>query len=94
LPNRYRLGGTFAFANNAPIQSHPIVPVLQIGRSEGRPWEKDLDLTIAPSASATEIIQALWPLLLQVYSGFASPKLFAGGNTNFQVTRGLWGVSL
>ena len=83
-----------AFASHAPIQSHPIVPVLQIGRSEERLWEGDLDLTIAASASETEIDRTLWPLLLKVYSGFATPKLFAGGNTNFQVTRGLWGVSL
>ncbi len=83
-----------AFANQSPIQSHPIVPVLQIGLSQGRPWEKDLDLTIDPAVPAKEVAAALWPLILQIYSGFALPKLFTSGNTNFQVTRGLWGVSL
>src|ERR1051325_8011282 len=71
-----------AFTSIAPVQSHPIVPVLQIGQPQGRDWEKYLDIAIAHTASLTEITKALWPLLLQIYSGFSSPKLFVAGNTN------------
>jgi altronate dehydratase len=82
------------FVEDAPVQSHPIVPVLQVSERQGRGWEKNMDVVFEDDAPSVESAEILWDQMLGVYSGSLSPKLFTSGNIDFQVTRGLWGVSL
>ena len=69
-----------------PIQSHRMIPLLQISTDSTTQsiYSSDLD----------QIKTSLLDLVLEVASRRYSPKLFAKGNTDFQFTRGLLGISL
>ena len=77
-----------------PAQGHPLVPTLQItlpGESSSSPLD-DFDLVLRGDPSR-------WPdqfleLLLRTASCTYRPRLFTQGNIDFQITRGLLGVSL
>lgn len=83
-----------AFAEDNPVQSHPMVPVLQFSEGRGLGWETNMDLVFTSQETVPAFAQILWEQMLLVYSGASHPKLFSVGNIDFQVTRGLWGVSL
>jgi len=71
-------------------QSHPMVPVIQVSSTE---LSQDLDLVLTTrdtNRAATDMLA----LIVRVLSRQCTPKLFAQGNTDFQMTRGLLGVSL
>jgi altronate dehydratase len=81
------------------LQSHPMVPMLQISSiATGHSAivaSDDVDLVLqsknkTPSALAGEMLK----IMARVFSHEYVPKLFAQGNTDFQMTRGLLGVSL
>ena len=76
---------------NTPIQSHPIIPVLQF--SSHFPtiemYGSDLDFV----SNDISFKQLLF-LIQRVASREYIPKLHSYGNTDFQVTRGLLGISL
>ena len=69
-----------------PIQSHRMIPLLQISMDPvtQSTYSSDLD----------QIETNLLDLVLEVASRRYIPKLFAKGNTDFQFTRGLLGISL
>ena len=77
-----------------PLQAHRMIPLLQAS-SDPETLEKhaeDLDVILEEDASGwTE-------QMLEILAGVASreytPKLFEAGNTDFQFTRGLLGVSM
>ncbi len=77
-----------------PRQTHPMVPLLQVAESDGvgGRFRRDLDLVLEGD-SAHWMDQQL-QLILQVASGRYAPALHAQGNADFQVTRGLLGVSM
>lgn len=76
----------------APWQSHPMVPVLQVSQS---PISDDIDLIAGPrDPGPGQLSRELLTLVIKVLTREYSPKLFAQGNTDFQMTRGLLGVSL
>ena len=81
------------------LQGHPMIPLLQVTSrttdDASRIISDDLDWVLepeknAPTALASEILQ----LIVRVAAHEYIPKLFAQGNTDFQMTRGLLGVSL
>jgi len=84
-------------------QSHPMVPVIQVrsplplggeGQGEGAAQlSHDLDLVLK-SKTTDQAASDLLALIVRVLSRQYTPKLFAQGNTDFQMTRGLLGVSL
>lgn len=81
------------------LQAHPMVPLLQItSRTAKSPrWAgaDDLDLVLdLPEKTSISIESDLLQLMVRVLSREYTPKLFARGNTDFQMTRGLLGVSL
>ena len=81
-----------AFVAEGAIQGHPMIPVLQIG---SRSQSDDLDLGLNLSETRAEALaEQVLALLLQTAARAYVPKLFAQGNTDFQITRGLLGVSL
>jgi altronate dehydratase len=79
-----------AFANDAPVQGHPMIPLLRIG-DERTLFAEDLDLLLEgdPSKWAKTVLERLMDVATHRYA----PKLYEG-NTDFQLTRGLLGVSL
>jgi altronate dehydratase len=80
-------------------QGHPMIPVLQItsqitqqtsGITPG-----DVDLVLDPGKSSpASLADEILKLIVRVAGREYTPKLFAWGNTDFQMTRGLLGVSM
>jgi len=83
--------------DSGPLQGHPMIPVLQIASrgSAAENFEADLDALLDP---ASEDRPALRKKLLELMCATASakyePRCRAEGNLDFQLTRGLLGVSL
>lgn len=78
--------------SDRPVQAHRLVPVLQVATesSDTARYTADLDLVLAPDADTGALVD----LILSVASRAYTPKLNARGNTDFQFTRGLLGVSM
>ena len=79
----------FAHIVGAPLQSHVMVPLIQTSTDSKtiEKYGKDLDLT---SVDVDEMLT----LITEVASRRYIPKLHGMGNTDFQLTRGLLGVSM
>ena len=73
----------------APLQSHVMVPLVQVSTDAGTQatYGADLDLT------STDVDE-LFALIVEVASRQYIPKLHGKGNTDFQLTRGLLGISM
>ena len=73
----------------APLQSHVMVPLVQVSTDAGTQanYGADLDLTTAD-------VDELLALIVEVASRQYTPKLHGKGNTDFQLTRGLLGISM
>ena len=73
----------------APLQSHVMVPLVQVSTDAGTQanYGADLDLT------STDVDELL-ALIVEVVSRQYIPKLHGKGNTDFQLTRGLLGISM
>ncbi len=77
-----------------PQQTHPMVPLLQVAENDGAGERFRLDLDLVLEGDSEHWMEELLRLILQVASGRYLPTLHAHGNTDFQVTRGLLGVSM
>ena len=73
----------------APLQSHVMVPLIQVSTDATTQanYGADLDLTTAD-------VDDLLALIVEVASRQYTPKLHGKGNTDFQLTRGLLGISM
>jgi hypothetical protein len=83
-----------AYIGEHPLQTHPLIPVLQITDHAGvyQTFGPDLDLWLEGNPGQ-------WPTLIlsriaAVSEHSYSPQLYQLGNIDFQVTRGLLGVSM
>jgi len=77
-----------ACITKAVWQSHPMIPLIQVASRE---LSDDLDLVLEDGpAGARKLVDFIY----RVRAGEYLPRLFAAGNTDFQMTRGLLGVSL
>jgi altronate dehydratase len=80
-----------------PLQGHPMIPLVQVsahGPTRQR-FGGDLDLALEAAALRPESLAAdLLGLVARVVSREYVPRLFAQGNTGFQLTRGWLGLSL
>lgn len=76
-----------------PMQAHRLLPVLQVASNPEviARYADDLDLALAPD---TDWTAAILGALLGVAGREFTPRLNARGNTDFQFTRGLLGVSM
>ena len=80
-----------AHVSGPPLQAHPMIPLLQMASGAETSWSADMDLMLDGDAPWTETIL---PLVLSVASRSYVPKLYDQGNTDFQVSRGLLGISM
>ena len=73
----------------APLQSHVMVPLLQVSTdaTTQATYGTDLDL-------GTGDVDELLALIVEAASRRYTPKLHGKGNTDFQLTRGLLGISM
>ena len=84
-----------AHAGEHPMQTHPLVPVVQVSGSDAAKADfgDDLDLSIDESQPPEVTARELLEFLAAVASRTTSPKLALRGNSDFQITRGRLGVS-
>lgn len=80
-----------------PLQGHPMIPVIQVtmDTKTGRRFYKDLDCVL--NMEKVGIVDAggeLLQLLCDTASHTYEPRLWHAGVTDFQVTRGMLGISL
>ena len=73
----------------APLQSHVMVPLLQVSTDSTTQANYGADLDLA-----TVDVEDLLALIVEVASRRYTPKLHGKGNTDFQLTRGLLGISM
>ena len=78
---------------DAPQQGHPLVPLIQVAERShaGDIARQDVDLVLTGETEPD--FEALMALLANVAAGTASPAAQAGGFVDFQLSRGLLGVS-
>lgn len=69
-----------------PAQGHPLVPMLQVGLGAGF----DVELASEPEGWAEQLLQAV----VEVAARRRVPRRFALGDVDFQLTRGLLGVTV
>ncbi len=83
-----------AYVGAHPIQGHPLTPVLQIAAADDCPPDVALDLDIVLAGDEEgwpdEMLARIRALAAHEYA----PKGFRQGNIDFQITRGLLGISL
>ncbi len=83
-----------AYTAEHPMQGHPLLPMLQVTgeASTQAVYGGDIDLCIGenPAENVNEILR----LTLRVASRTYTPRTTVQGNTDFQFTRGLLGVSM
>ena len=76
-----------------PLPGHPMIPVLQVGADDlPRPFHGDVDLIL--TGGPAEWRQGVLDLIRNTAAGKHTPRAAVLGNTDFQVTRGLLGVSV
>lgn len=83
-----------ALVNNQPMQTHPLVPVIQFASAPAmqHQYASDLDVLLQsdPAAWNDQILARCKQVIEHDYV----PRLYQQGNIDFQFTRGLLGVSL
>jgi altronate dehydratase len=83
-----------AYNGEHPLQAHPMIPMLQIADNphvlDRYAVDMDLALTGDPAAWSSAILAQIAALADNTYA----PRLYSLGNVDFQVTRGLLGVSM
>ena len=95
------LGGTgaeimLAHVGDAPLEAHPMIPLLQLSAQPDTcvRFAGDLDLALDPRASTEGVMQTLLGRIGEVASRRYVPRLYGSGITSFQLTRGLLGLSM
>lgn len=82
-----------ASVSDHPMQGHPMIPLIQVS-SENLPgaYHRDVDLVLGgdPADWANRMLD----MVCSVASRQAAPQTILHGNTDFQITRGLLGVSM
>lgn len=83
-----------AYAGEHPLQTHPMIPLLQI---TDRPDVADAfgpDMDLILQGDPQRWPEAILDRIAAIAAGDYSPQLYRLGNVDFQVTRGLLGVSM
>jgi hypothetical protein len=88
------VGLLLAHVGEHPLQGHPLIPMLQVSAVPQvlSAYGDDLDgeLSTDDEAAARQALD----LLVEAASRRLRPRLWERGNTDFQITRGLLGVSM
>ncbi|HEX7170023.1 MAG TPA: UxaA family hydrolase, partial [Rubrobacter sp.] len=77
-----------------PLQAHRMIPLLQASSDPDTLERHTEDLDVMLQGDASEWTGQMLEAVASVASREYTPKLFGAGNTDFQFTRGLLGVSM
>ena len=82
------------YVGGRTVQAHPFVPVIQVTTDEALEAQYADDLDLILGGEPAQWTNILLQRLLAVAAGQYTPKLYDQGKTDFQLTRGLLGISL
>ena len=89
------VGLLLAVTDRAPVQGHPLIPTLQVGLGPlAAPFAADLDFCAEGETDAEAFLRRVSNLLRDCTKGRLLPRAWQAGYIDFQLTRGLTGVSL
>jgi altronate dehydratase len=77
-----------------PLQAHRMVPLLQVSGDSETTEDHGEDLDVILEGDPSRWAEDLLECVLEVASRRYTPRLYGQGNTGFQLTRGLLGVSM
>ena len=77
-----------------PLQAHRMIPLLQASSDPETLRKHADDLDVLLEGDASEWTERMLEAVAAVASREYTPRLFEAGNTDFQFTRGLLGVSM
>ena len=83
-----------AYVEGMARQAHPMIPLLQITADQATAQGCEADLDLVLEGEPGNWTQHILERVLEVASGNYQPQMWRHGNTDFQVTRGLLGVSM
>ena len=83
-----------AYHDNSALPGHPMIPVLQITEADSRSPEHSAAWDVNLKDTPTDWPRQLLDTIVKTLSHEYTPNSLALGNVNFQITRGLLGVSL
>ena len=83
-----------AFVADHPRQGHPLVPLVQVTSAGAMTPEVAADVALVLSGSPDTWPVQIFTLLGEVMTGHLTPGLVVRENVDFQISRGLLGVSL
>ncbi|MBA3874799.1 MAG: hypothetical protein H0X30_37190 [Anaerolineae bacterium] len=83
-----------AHTSDHPMSGHPLIPVLQVTSNPrvNADYEPDFDAVLTQPSALW--IEELLGLVVETLARRYVPRFSASGDTQFQITRGLLGVSL
>jgi hypothetical protein len=87
------IGIVLALVTKRPLPGHPFIPVLQTAE-EAAAALPDVDIVLRNSSSSSSWADYLQERMLECLSGRYSPIQSRNDNVDFQITRGVLGVSL
>ena len=82
-----------AYVNGMPMQAHPLVPLIQITSISPYQRHPTIDFDLVLGGENMHWAENVLHLVAKVGSRAYKPKLFSQGNVDFQITRGLLGIS-
>ncbi len=77
-----------------PVQGHPMLPTLQVAAAPPSAASHINDFDLVLKGAPEEDVRSVLRLLALTASGSCVPRATALGNTSFQISRGLLGVSM
>jgi altronate dehydratase len=83
-----------AHVSGRPLQAHRMIPLLQVSADPETTKEHGEDLDVILDGDPSTWTEDLLASVLDVASRRYTPRLYGQGNTGFQLTRGLLGVSM
>jgi altronate dehydratase len=83
-----------AYIGQHPMQSHPMIPLLQFSAEPAIQTQYGEDLDLSLNGDPTTWLDQILRRMLDIITHQYIPKLYQQGNFDFQITRGLLGVSL
>ena len=83
-----------ALVGERPMQTHPLVPVLQVTADQKIQNRYSIDLDLYLDGASARWAARILELCEQTIEGRYMPAMYAHGNIDFQFTRGHLGVSL
>ena len=79
------------------LQAHRMIPLIQVTTDESTEsiYREDMDVVPShPDCRQRDFSEEMTEIVLRVASRLYTPKLYGRGNTDFQFTRGLLGISM